>query len=69
MKNWCFLIPHHLADHWWTLGVSHSPCHVVRDGNSANLGGNSANWGGGAWLGYFYVNAAIMGWLLLAVQL
>jgi len=99
----------HLADHWWTLGVSRSPCHVVRDGNSANLGGNSANWGGGQGLGshlaappphirnssflslspylndfrtiflllffpldtalLFYVKAAIMGWLLLAVQL
>ncbi len=105
-----------LAHTWWltlrvtgrTLGVSRSPCHVVRDGNSAVLGDNSANWGGGDGLGshlaapphtgnssflplipylnyfcptflllflpldtalLFDVNTAIMGWLLLAVQL
>ncbi len=59
-----FLTPHHtghvtlgglLADTSRLLG-GHlaspcSPCHVVRDGNSANPGNNSANWGRGEWLG------------------
>jgi hypothetical protein len=60
MRKWRFLTLHHtghatpwrtlggpLADAWRPLGVSSSPCHMVRDGNSADFGDNSANWGGG----------------------
>ncbi len=55
----------HLAGHWQTFLVTRGPCHVVRDGNSADFGDNfadfgdnsadfgdnSANWGRGGWLG------------------
>ncbi len=37
------LLGGHIAAPWRTLGVSRSPCHVERDGNSANPRNNSAN--------------------------